>query len=98
MRQCERVIYLRVLRHGVVGAEAIGECPIKVKADLIDVGFPKRQSYTMMHEGKTCCKVIVSQLGGAFQITGSLKGSSEAKLIPLVRKDSDPVEYSFIPL
>ncbi|KAL8435133.1 hypothetical protein Efla_006354 [Eimeria flavescens] len=60
VRQCEREIHVRVLRHGVVGSEPIGECRIKVKADLIDVGFPKRQSYTMMNEGKACCKVILS--------------------------------------
>ena len=43
-----------------MGTEAIGECSIKVKSDLIDVGFPKRQSYAMMSEGKVSCKVVVS--------------------------------------
>ncbi|CDJ51362.1 hypothetical protein, conserved [Eimeria brunetti] len=60
VRQCERVIYVRVLRQGVVGTEKIGECEIKVKSDLIDVGFPKRQSYAMMSEGKVSCKVVLS--------------------------------------
>ena len=60
VRQCEREIQVRVLRHGVVGTEPIGECCIKVKHDLIDVGFPKRQSYAMMNQGKVSCKVVVS--------------------------------------
>lgn len=62
MRQCERQLRVSALKEGVVGSEVFGECKILVKSDIIDVGFPKRQSYALLVDGKQTCKVNVSGL------------------------------------
>lgn len=59
VRQCERQLSVCALKGGVVGSDVFGECKILVKSDIIDVGFPKRQSYALFLDGRQTCKVNV---------------------------------------